>query len=57
MVALLDEIEKPGTTKEAAQAFYTKEIEVGLSLQSLSTSSDWDYVIDINPLQVIYMYG
>jgi hypothetical protein len=57
LVALLDEIEKPGTTKEAAQAFYTKEIEVGLSLQSLSTSSDWDYVIDINPLQVIYMYG
>jgi hypothetical protein len=57
LVELLGEIEKPGTTKEAAMSFYTKETEFGLSLQSLSTSSDWDYAIDINPLQIIYMYG
>lgn len=58
LVGLLDEIQKPGTSKEAALSMYTKEIEVGFSLQSLSTASSWNsYLTNLNPLQLIYEYG
>jgi len=57
LIEQLDEIQTPGTTKDAGVAFYTKEVEAGLSLQSLSTSSEWNYVININPLQTIHMFG
>jgi hypothetical protein len=53
----LDEIQIPGTSKDGALAFYTQEIEPGLSLKSLSTAPSWNYVTNINPLQIIYMYG
>eukprot|EP00804_Cyclotella_cryptica_P018112 CCRYP_005898-RB/>CCRYP_005898-RB protein AED:0.02 eAED:0.02 QI:1433/1/1/1/0.93/0.88/17/82/2547 len=57
LMGLLEEIEQPGTSLDAGLAFYTQEVEVGLSLQSLSTGSEWNFVTNINPMQIIYMYG
>lgn len=56
LIEYLGEIEKPGS-KETGLSFYQSEAEVGLSLQTLSTGSEWEYVRNINPLQIIYSYG
>ena len=55
LTELLDAIEKSGTTEEGL-SFYT-QLEGGVSLQSLSTGSQLDYVKRINPIYIIYMYG
>jgi hypothetical protein len=57
LIGLLEEIEMPGTSEDAGLAFYTQETAVGVSLQTLSTGSEWNFVTNINPMQIIYMYG
>ncbi|KAL7522638.1 hypothetical protein ACHAWX_007338 [Stephanocyclus meneghinianus] len=57
LIGLLEEIDISGTSKDAGLAFYTQEVAVGLSLQTLSTGSEWNLVTNINPMQIIYMYG
>ena len=58
IVKLTENLEEISNTDRYSTALASyRETQDGISLQCLSTGTDWDDIIHTNPVYVIYMYG